>query len=56
MFINNFILSRLPHRENFGYGMVIIETIIIISITYFLTYMLEKNKATRYLMLGSRKI
>lgn len=54
IFINNFILPRLPHRENFGYGMVIIETIIIIAITYFLTYMLEKNKATRYLMLGSR--
>ncbi|WP_277069934.1 hypothetical protein, partial [Prevotella corporis] len=50
----NFILPHVPHREEFGYGMVILETVVILSITYLITYMLEKNKLTRSLMLGSR--
>ena len=54
MFFNNFILPHVPHREEFGYGMVILETVVILSITYLITYMLEKNKLTRSLMLGSR--
>lgn len=54
MFINGLVLTHLSHREDFGYGAVAIETIIIIAITYLLTSMIEKNKLTRYLMLGSR--
>ena len=54
MFFNNFILPHVPHREEFGYRMVILETVVILSITYLITYMLEKNKLTRSLMLGSR--
>lgn len=53
-FINGLILPSLPYKEHFGYLAIGIETIIFVTIPYFITILLEKNKLTKKLMLGSR--
>lgn len=53
-FINGLILPSLPYKEHFGYLMIGIETIIFVTIPYFITIFLEKNRLTKKLMLGSR--
>ena len=50
----NLSLSKIPHANEFGYLIAIIETLIILFTTYIITYLLSKNKITKKILLGSR--
>lgn len=53
-FVNSYILSRIPFINEIGIGGGIIETLLTIVITYTCTVILEKNKVTKKIFLGSR--
>ncbi len=54
LFINNLIHPSLSFRENLGYGAIIIETIIVVVLTYIITKLIEKSKIGRQYLLGGR--
>lgn len=49
----NLIQLHLPGKENYGYGMIILQTIIITLLSYLITTLLEHNKITRQIFLGA---
>lgn len=46
------ILLSLPNRANYGYGMIFIETIIILIVTYIIIRIIEYNNLIRQILLG----
>lgn len=53
-FLSLWVLDRMPYRENLGYGAAFLESILVLIVTYLLTYTLNKNAVTRKLFLGGR--
>lgn len=53
-FVNRWLIMQLPHKECYGYGSVLVESLVVIAITYCFTILLEKNTLTKKMLLGSR--
>ena len=53
-FVNLWILQRIPHVDLIPTGGAFIEAIIILPVCYEVTILLEKNKLSKMILLGSR--
>lgn len=54
LFFNEFILPNLNFDTGINYGIVGLETIVVLAITYIMTVLLERYSLTRKLLLGGR--